>query len=92
MPKLTPVSELKACPECGSTEGFIEQSTVTGFTQFRYSFDGEHVDNGDMYQSIVEEKPKTVLCMNCKKPIGSWNYAQREIVTERNQKQMGAKY
>lgn len=60
------------CPNCGSGEGYYTKQQVkqvSGTVQYRYRFDGEPADNGDMYNSLNFRGGKRAYCIDCHKKL-----------------------
>ncbi len=58
-----------ACPKCGSDIGFYTKEQAHGPIRYEYSFDGEEVDNGSMYEFLHYTGGEYAYCLNCDKRI-----------------------
>lgn len=57
------------CPYCGYDEYYIRYR-YSGEGVYRYRFDGEEVENGDMYDCLQDKVVgKFAYCCNCEKKI-----------------------
>lgn len=66
---------IKECPKCHSKEGYYTKIRYSGSGIFRYSFindKGEQkiIENGDMYDCLLNETSKYYYCLNCHKRLG----------------------
>ena len=57
------------CPHCGSDEGFYNNFRVSGWSRYKYRFDGEDAYNGDMWDHINSKDSKKAYCCKCEKEI-----------------------
>jgi len=57
------------CPYCGSPEYYIKQS-FKGICNWKIRFDGEEVDNGDIYDNTTYKMiSEFAWCSQCKKRL-----------------------
>jgi hypothetical protein len=59
----------KVCPFCKSNFGFYTKHTYTGSGIYRYEFNGEVSENGDMYECLNSTDSKYTYCLNCDKRL-----------------------
>lgn len=71
--RLPPITEVTACPHCGSTTFYVEQ-TYKGPGIYHRSLIGEAgVDNSGMYDNLDIKVGKTAFCSDCHEPIAKWD-------------------
>lgn len=60
---------ISKCPRCGCEEFYIRQR-AEGIIHYKFRFDGEEADNGEMYEGIrVESTGKFAYCVHCNKRL-----------------------
>lgn len=62
------VANMECCPHCGHDE-FYRKTRLSGYTEFRYRFDGEDAENSHMHDGLNYKESKTAYCCACHKPI-----------------------
>jgi len=67
--------KIKECPKCHSKKGYYIKIRYSGLGIFRYGFindKGEQkiIENGDMYDCLLNEASKYYYCLNCHKRLG----------------------
>lgn len=63
--------KINECPHCHSKEGYYQKIQYRGTGIFRYSFDkNKSIENGDMYDCLLNTSSKYYYCLNCNKRIG----------------------
>lgn len=69
---LPPISDLKACPHCGSDTFHVIQR-YKGVGGYHRSFSGALADNTGMYDGLNHTVGKTAYCSNCRRSIARWD-------------------
>ena len=69
------MSKITKCPHCGSVDGFYRKVYMSGWSQYRYSFDSYDPDNyngarnDELHSGIIYREQKTCYCIKCDKKI-----------------------
>lgn len=60
---------IEKCPYCGSREFYIKQQ-VSGTVEYRYRFDGEEGENGELHEPLsYTDIGKFAYCTECRKKL-----------------------
>lgn len=66
------------CPHCGSTEGYYTKCNYFNVI-WRGSFDGEELDNTDMYENVRVTGGGLAYCQSCGKVICRTSTIQKQL-------------
>lgn len=59
---------MKICPYCGNDE-FYRKMRMSGFTEYRYRFDGKDAENAHIHDCLNYKESKASFCASCQKPL-----------------------
>ncbi len=67
--------KIKECPYCHNKDGYYQKLTYSGRGIYRYRFinekgEQEDIENGDMYDCLLNKTSKYYYCLNCHKRLG----------------------
>lgn len=56
---------IQQCPYCGNDDEYYIKESVSGTCYCNYSFNGDEVDNGAMYETLNHSQGKFAYCFMC---------------------------
>ncbi len=69
---------INVCPYCGSPDGFYYYFDAVNCV-FRMGFNGEELDNSEMYDFSETRRRRYVYCNTCDRKIGTVNKFMKQI-------------
>ena len=63
-------TELKKCPNCGSSEGVYIKVRYEGSSNWYMNFDGQESNNTEFHGSFEVKEGKRAYCKSCDKFVG----------------------
>lgn len=76
-------SDLKRCPFCGCDE-FYEKRYARGPVWYYMRFDGEEINNSEMYSQLDYEGTGRVYCAECDRVLGNFEtgHVSAQVIRE----------
>ena len=65
------ITDLSCCPKCGDDEGIYRKVTMSGKSEYYYSFDGGDDDHNDhLHDGLRYKSSASIYCRSCHARIG----------------------
>ena len=88
MPRYPHIDDLECCSYCGSNHAFYVNIFVRGYISHRTGFNGQDIDNGQLYDGLTWGEQSDYFCDACDRKIATVKSSPKKeknnVVSTRN--------